>query len=243
MNTPSFRDVEQLSAYLDGNLSRAEAARLETRLRSEPGLGSVLQELRQARAALRRTPQRRAPRNFTLTPKTAGLKPPVPRAVPMLSWASAVAMLLFTCSLGTSLLGRLSFGPGAPMMAAPAGMGGGDANDSTAQEYGISGGPVSTEAPTVLDAAPQPTPAPEDVTLLTPLPTPTGEAVYLQSLRATPAPFERTGLEPPVAMDREPSVGWWPYSLLGLAVVLVGAALAVRWAGTLRFRKRVEGRK
>ncbi len=40
MNQPTFRDVEQLSAYLDGQLPPAEAARLETRLKTDPQLHS-----------------------------------------------------------------------------------------------------------------------------------------------------------------------------------------------------------
>jgi hypothetical protein len=244
MNTPSFRDVEQLSAYLDGNLSEAETARLETRLRSEPALEAVLEELRQARTVLRRTPQRRAPRNFTLTPKMAGLRPPVPRAVPVLSWASAVAMLLFVCSLGTSLLGRLPLGAGAPLMvAAPASRGSGTASDSGAQEYGIGGGPPPTEAPAALPAAPQLTLTPGEIMPFAPLQTPTGETANLQAPAATAAPVELTSVQPPAAKNPVPLADLWPYGLLGLAVLLIGAALAVRWGGVLRLRRRVESRK
>ena len=82
MTTPSSRDLEQLSAYLDGQLSQSSRTRLETRIQSDPALASALEELRQTRAFLRRTPQRRAPRNFTLTPGMAGIRPPVPRAGP-----------------------------------------------------------------------------------------------------------------------------------------------------------------
>ncbi|MDP2994328.1 MAG: hypothetical protein Q8N46_04310, partial [Anaerolineales bacterium] len=117
MTTPSFRDVEQLSASLDGQLSQAEKTRLEARIQLDPALAATLADLRQARAILRRTPKRRLPRNFTLTSKMAGIRPPVPRLVPAFSWASAVAMLLFVCTLGTNLLGRLSFGAAAPLMA------------------------------------------------------------------------------------------------------------------------------
>jgi hypothetical protein len=246
MNTPSFRDVEQLSAYLDGNLSEAETARLEIRLRSEPGLGAVLEDLRQARAALRRTPQRRAPRNFTLTPKMAGLKPPVPRSVPVLSWASAVAMLLFVCSLGTSLLGRLPLGAGAPLMAAaPAGMGGGNANDSGAQENGVGGGPpASTEAPAALEVMPLSTPTAEGFTSQSPQPPPTSETFYSQALEPTPALIERNAANQPLTPKnpRQPVNPWlfiWP----GLAAALIGAALLIRWAGARKFRKRVETQK
>ena len=93
MNSPSFRDMEIISAYLDGQLSPSERARLEKRLQAEAGLAAALQELRQTRAILHRTPQRRAPRSFTLALKMAGIRPPVPRLVPAFGWASAVAML------------------------------------------------------------------------------------------------------------------------------------------------------
>jgi len=225
MNTPSFRDVEQLSAYLDGKLSPAERARLESRLRADPALASVLEELRQTRAVLRSMPQRRAPRSFTLTPKTAGLRPPVSRAVPTLSWASAVAMLLFVCTLGTNLLGRFSFGAAAPMMsAAPGGMGGG--SDSAAQEVGIGGGPAATEAPVAAEAPTPEAAATAGLSLLAPEP--------------TPAPTERNAADqlPSTKIPREPIDPWlfvWP----GLAAVLIGAALLIRWASVLRFRKRV----
>jgi len=121
MKKLSFRVVEQLSAYLDGQLSQAERARLEARLRADPELAAALDDLRRTRSLLHRSPQRRAPRNFTLTPKMAGLKPPLPPLVPALSWASAVAVLLFFLTLGSSLLGGLSFGAASPRLsAAPA---------------------------------------------------------------------------------------------------------------------------
>jgi hypothetical protein len=92
--TYSFRDVEKLSAYLDGQLKSSEAARLESRLQTEPELASILKDLRQTRSLLRQLPQRRAPRNFTLTPKMVGQKPPLPRAYPTFRFATVLATLL-----------------------------------------------------------------------------------------------------------------------------------------------------
>ncbi|MCX7852132.1 MAG: zf-HC2 domain-containing protein, partial [Caldilineales bacterium] len=43
----SPQDDELLSAYLDGRLTSAEAARLEARLAADPALRQRLQELRQ----------------------------------------------------------------------------------------------------------------------------------------------------------------------------------------------------
>jgi len=223
MNTPSFRDVEQLSAYLDGKLSVADAARLESRLRADPELGTILDELRQTRDVLRRTPQRRAPRNFTLTPKMAGLRPPVPRAVPALSWASAVAVLLFVFTLGSSLLGRLSFSTAAPMMAS--GLGGGNATDSGVEGYGVGGGPpAGTAAPTLLNALPETTPTPAGVTSLAPA--------------ATVVPVQRIVAQPQTSKNPTLPVNLWLIVWPGLAVVLIGTALGLRWAAVARFRKR-----
>ena len=92
--TPSFRDVEKLSAYLDGQLKPSETAWLEARLQTDPQLASILKDLRQTRGILRQLPQRRAPRNFTLTHKMVGQKPPMPRTYPMFQYASVLATLL-----------------------------------------------------------------------------------------------------------------------------------------------------
>ncbi len=59
--TASFRDIELLSAYLDGQLDSKESARLESRLKSDESLRAVLDDLRAARGILRQLPQRRAP--------------------------------------------------------------------------------------------------------------------------------------------------------------------------------------
>jgi hypothetical protein len=151
MTATSFRDVEQLSAYLDGELSQAERARLKSRLARDPGLSAALEELRQARTLLRRTPQRGAPRNFTLTPKMAGLRPPLPRAFPVLRLSSAVATLLLFITFAGELLGPIALGAQAPapQVMAPAyggGVGGGPAENA----------PAATDKGGVVEAIPTP---------------------------------------------------------------------------------------
>jgi hypothetical protein len=128
MTQPSFRDVENLNAYLDGQLDSAHCQRLESRLASEPELKAALDALRESRTVLRRLPQRRAPRNFTLTLKMAGIKPPLPRSYPIFRFASVAAAFLFFFAYATNFLPRISL----PMAAAPAasmqtGIGGGGA--------------------------------------------------------------------------------------------------------------------
>ena len=89
------RDLELLSAYLDGGLNPSDSARFESRLASDESLRAALDNLRSTRSLLRQLPSRRAPRNFTLTPQMAGIKPPTPRAVPVFRFATALATFLF----------------------------------------------------------------------------------------------------------------------------------------------------
>jgi anti-sigma factor RsiW len=210
MTTPSFRDVEQLSAYLDRQLSQSEMTRLETRLQSDPALAATLEDLRQARSILRRTPGRRSPRNFTLTPKMAGIKPPLPRTVPALGWASAVAMVLFVLTLGTNLLGQVSLGANAPMLSAA---------PMTGEGYGRGGGPPAVDNSQVL-----PTPAP--FTLVVPEATAPGESRLVQP----PAPYSTKASWQPVDL--------WLYIWPGLALVLIAAALLIRWFNDRAFRRK-----
>ena len=99
------QEVEQLSAYLDGQLPIREKMLLELRLRDEPDLQAELKALAQTHLALRSLPRRRAPRNFTLTPamlpRRAGL-----RLFPAFRLASALAgVLLVLVFAGDFLLG------------------------------------------------------------------------------------------------------------------------------------------
>jgi anti-sigma factor RsiW len=219
MTTPSFRDVELLSVSLDGQLSQAEKRRLESRIQLDPALAAALVDLRQARAILRRTPIRRPPRNFTLTPKMAGIRPPVPRLVPVFSWASAVAMLLFAFTLGTNLLGRLSFGAAAPLMASA---------PMTNEGSGFGGGPAATQPPATDNT--QVIPTPETFVMTAPEATSSGET----RLVAPPeAPAPKATPEP---------VNIWLYIWLGLAAVLIATALLIRRASVQAFRRKVGGK-
>ncbi len=94
--TPSPRDFERLSAYLDGQTTSKESAKIENRLKTDLVFRQAHQELRQIRALLQLTPRLRAPRNFFVTPEMVGARAPQPsRMVPLFSWASAVTSILF----------------------------------------------------------------------------------------------------------------------------------------------------
>jgi anti-sigma factor RsiW len=140
----NFRDIEQLSSYLDGQLSPSESARLESRISSDPELASAFNDIRAARGILRKLPARKAPRNFTLTRQMVGLKPPLPRAYSAFRFSTAFATVLFVLTFAANALTqlpRMSFGAGAPA-AAPQGA------------YGLGGGPAATEAPAAATEAP-----------------------------------------------------------------------------------------
>jgi hypothetical protein len=96
----SPRDVELLSAYLDGDLPPKEAEKLKARLRQEVLLRRRLDELRHTVAQLKGLPPVRAPRNFTLTPAMAGIKPRPQPLFNFFRFASAVAAVALVIVVG-----------------------------------------------------------------------------------------------------------------------------------------------
>lgn len=91
----SNRDLEALSAYLDGELSGKELKNLKENLRSDEELRDALEQLQQTRMIMRSLPSLRAPRNYYLTPEMVGERPSPPRVFPVLRFASVLATLLF----------------------------------------------------------------------------------------------------------------------------------------------------
>ena len=228
MKEPTFHDVEQLSAYLDGRLSPKENARLQARLAASPQLQDLLQDLSQSRELLRSLPQRRSPRNFTLSPQRAGIRPPLPRAYPVLRLASGLALALFAFTFLANFI-RLPVASSATLAAqAPA---------DTAR-VGLA--PMATAAPT---QAPQasggefsPTPTPEMGIALAP-PQPTSVP---PGLGAGPAPTEAptSAAAAAKAAPTQPSFPAWQAALLGLGLLLAALALLVRWRADRAFARK-----
>ena len=227
--TTSFRDVELISAYLDSQLSQAEKARLEARLKIEIQLRSTMDEMSYSRELLRKLPARRAPRNFTLSPKMAGVKPPLPRAFPIFRMASALATVLFFFVFAANLAVPTW---ASNRLAAPAqvvGLGEASRNSS----------PFALEA--AAPAAPQAdaaslAPSPEAPMLQ---PAPTQAAIEL--FAATGAPAEsgpqakaipsaqgQPAFAPELAPNQPPVSAVLQFGLLGLAVVSGGTAFFMR---------------
>ena len=119
-NKMTPRDWETLSAYLDGQLTSEEQARLEARLGKDPHLQRALGELQRTRSLVRSMPRLKAPRNFTLAPEQVGERHPV-REKLFLAFrlASAVASILFILVLMGDFLGAGGLPPRPENLAAP----------------------------------------------------------------------------------------------------------------------------
>jgi len=155
------RDIELLSAYLDGELKATESTRLETRLKTDPELANILNDLRSTRTLLRKLPTRKAPRNFTLTRKMVGQNPPLPRAFPIFRLATAVATLLFFFTIGLNFVGtQMAAQPPAFGMG-----GGGGAAEQEMQSYAAEEAPAEEPAAAApMAPAPAEPAAPADAT-------------------------------------------------------------------------------
>ncbi len=222
------RDIELLSSYLDGQLKLSDSTRLERRLSSDPDLRLVLDDLRAARGLLRQLPMRKAPRNFTLTPKMVGKNPPLPRTYPAFRFVTAIATLLLFFTLGVNFL--------APQLASqpPAfGMGGG-------------GAPEILEAPAATEAAATEAPAEPSAAQLVPQPTATAPAVA-DSARSAVTPAEKNGVvgqgglesQPPAQVEAlQPVPPVWEIVLAGIAVLGALVMLLMRRLATDRWRRK-----
>ena len=94
------RDLERLSAFLDGELSPAEAEHLEARLATDRRLSDVLEALRATSVVVGSLPEVRPPRSFALTHDMVRPR----RAYPILQLGTAAAALGFVLVVGADLL-------------------------------------------------------------------------------------------------------------------------------------------
>ena len=234
------RDLELLSSYLDGQLKPSDSARLEVRLSADPDLRAVLDDLRSARGLLRKLPLRKAPRNFTLTPKMVGKNPPLPRAYPAFRFVSALATLLLFVTLGLNFL--------APQMAAEStnfGYGGGGAPDTFAAEA-----PAATQAPAATEAPEAAAPSIQSA----PLPTATLSAEDASRNAIETAEEKNGATEEPGVLGQAPIQGAqpapveatrstqpvppiWQFVLAGVALLSALIMLSMRQMSINRWRR------
>jgi anti-sigma factor RsiW len=219
-----FQDAATLSAYLDGQLSTVEIARLEARLAADSGLRQVLNDLRVARGLLGQTPRRRVPRNFMLNAIDPRVRAPQPRAVPALAYAGVLASLLFVLSIAVNTVTPAAR---ATYMAAPAyGMGGGMAGGD-----GSALPPV--EAPEQsFEALPAGTPA-----LEAPVAPPGAVAPTVEPLAKAAQPQPATAPEPQQEAPAPIPALW--LRLFAIAAVLLGI---LSWCLDRLTRRRFHGK-
>ncbi len=112
---------EELSAYLDGELSEAEARRIEQALRDDPALARELEALRAARELVRSLPTAKAPEGFAATvmdkAERLQLVAPIPPARRWrFHWASlaTAAVILIAVGIGVVVTAKLTLTPSWP---------------------------------------------------------------------------------------------------------------------------------
>lgn len=247
----SFRDIKKLSAYLDKQLSRLEQARVEALLAEQPELQEMLKDLHQARALLQKTPRKSLPRNFTLTPKMVGMRPPIPRSVPVFRMASFTAAVLLFITFTFNYLAPIASAPS--LAAAPlyAQSGGGCGSDDPADcgdvamesvPFGIGGGPPETPTPELMAAMPI---APNTMETSTPEATPEAGMRTMQQPTQVentispdlptlePLPSEKSGSQ------TKPLLNSFQIGLVLLAIISGISAFLIRQINIQRWRKRL----
>lgn len=142
----NFKDIEQLSSYIDGQLNSSESKRLESRIASDPELASDLNDIRAARGILRKLPARKAPRNFTLTRQMVGLKPPLPRTYSFFRFSSAFATVLLVLTFAANSLIPRGF-PASVSFNFDMGGGAPATEAAVMEEPAAAEAPAATEAP------------------------------------------------------------------------------------------------
>jgi len=99
--TLTDKDWIMISAYLDNALSHTEAEKIKIRLEQEPSFKKGFDEIAYTRRMLRSLPQKRAPRNFTLSPTKTKAPIRTPWLQPALKYVS-IAMAVMTVVLFVS---------------------------------------------------------------------------------------------------------------------------------------------
>ncbi len=163
------RDLERLSAYLDGDLTSQEAAQLRARLEADPELRLSLAEMRQVVTALHGLGEVRVPRSFALGAADVARRGEPRFVVLRLATVLATALFVLTTVARTASGIRLQFGAAAPA-----------AQSATTAEQemfaNVAGAALPTSAVLLEVSA---TPAPTDV-----MPVPAGTAVPAPTLAA-----------------------------------------------------------
>jgi hypothetical protein len=96
------RELEMLSAYLDGELKPRQVRRIEAKLQVDRNLQRALHELQALSQRMRALPQVKLPRSFILTPEMVGA-PQRRIGYPVLRLATALAAFAFVALVGLDI--------------------------------------------------------------------------------------------------------------------------------------------
>lgn len=113
------KELEQLSAYLDGQLNETEQKQIESRLAAEPELKEMYAGLRNTKLLFDRVRRVHAPHSFALTPemvKVRKQKLPFPATI---RWATSLAAILLVVMFGAEFIMSGSFAAKSEMADAP----------------------------------------------------------------------------------------------------------------------------
>ena len=139
MKLKSFRHIKKLSSYLDGKVSNSEKRQIADNLAKDQQSQEIFNHLRQVKFLLKKTPKLKVPRNFQLTKKMVGMKPPIPRSVPIFRMASVTAALVLMVSFAISDIFPTIIGPKSSAVTLMAQQG-------ELPAYGVGGGDSAAES-------------------------------------------------------------------------------------------------
>jgi hypothetical protein len=174
---------------------------LESQLASDPNLKEVMDDLRTARDLFHQLPQRHVPRNFTLTPKMAGLKAPEPRMYPAFRLATVLAAFLFIITFAVNGFAPLATTRLSAAQAPAYGFGGGCGNCGASEAA-----PAAPALPFSAIAPTEEHPSTQDNTqnLSTPTPQSAPKAAIPLPANNPPTPYST---EPPIPLDWQIAIG------------------------------------
>jgi anti-sigma factor RsiW len=179
------RDLDLLSAYIDGTLNPTEHAEVEARLQTDAELRRELATLRATVDLVKGLPTLRAPRDFTLTPQMVRRPPRILTSAAFSAVSVAAAVMLFV--LGSAFLLNSRIPP----------------TNMAGNQVALLATAASTEAPLAAVPLESATNAPE-----------LDEAPTVEDgiLNPVPASPQGTFAEPPMAMLATSSVETYSYA-------------------------------
>lgn len=247
MKFKSFRKIINLSSYLDKKLSPSQIAKIDEELKKDQQSQEILTQMQQVKFLLKKAPVHKVPKNFILSPKMVGMKPPVSQPVRFFRMASVTAALVFIFSFAVTNVYPSAIAPmlsaNVPMAYGIGGGGGGCGYDNpadcppepeSAQANGLGGGPAATEAPLM---SAQLAPGVDNGTEIPPESPTEGD-----TLRATePSTIENPA--PKVGNQDQPNqlfqLNTFQLILIGISVLLIVLVIIIRQYRTIKWRKRL----